>query len=519
MLPITNATNQPKNIKFTKGGQTKQQVGYNYQDATGLLSEVNVNGKNINYYYENNNLLREDNRLLNVSQGRSYYGNGNISTYTKGAYQTNNGGNVSGTTTSYTYSGDRMMSYGNQACEYDNMGNPTTYRGKSATWKGRQMLSYDGVNFCYDGRGRRISKNNITFFHDSNGRLIKQYNNTPNNINSPYTLIFYYDFEGVTAFKYTDKNNNDMLFFYQKDAQGNIIAIVDSTGSVVVQYYYDAWGNHKVVDANGDEITDQDDIGNVNPFRYRGYYYDTETGLYFLQTRYYDPEVGRFLNRDSVQYADPETINGLNLYAYCLNNPIEYTDPYGTTEWWEWLLGGVIVFGLAVGSMLTGGAVAAAFAGATIGAGISLGTQAVSGELNWGQFALDIGVGALTGAIGASGLSRATATVLGGLIGSGSSIASDLINGKSINIEKAVISGLIGIAAGYVGGAGVRDARGLSSAIYNKFSNNLTAGITSFVKNSTISYLLPLQHSLFRTAMVVYAGSTIASNIISGIFF
>ena len=164
MLPITNATNQPKNIKFTKGGQTKQQVGYNYQDATGLLSEVNVNGKNINYYYENNNLLREDNRLLNVSQGRSYYGNGNISTYTKGAYQTNNCGNVSGTTTSYTYSGDRMMSYGNQACVYDNMGNPTTYRGKSATWKGRQMLSFDGVNFCYDGRGRRISKDNNTFF-------------------------------------------------------------------------------------------------------------------------------------------------------------------------------------------------------------------------------------------------------------------------------------------------------------------------------------------------------------------
>ena len=97
----------------------------------------------------------------------------------------------------------------------------------------------------------------------------------------------------------------------------------------MVEYYYDAWGNHKVVDANGDEITDQDNIGNLNPFRYRGYYYDTETGLYFLQTRYYDPETGRFLNRDSVQYADPETINGLNLYAYCLNNPIAYKDSNG----------------------------------------------------------------------------------------------------------------------------------------------------------------------------------------------
>ena len=218
-------------------------------------------------------------------------------------------------------------------------------------------------------------------------------------------------------------------------------------------------------------------------------------------------------------YADPATINGLNLYAYCLNNPIEYTDPYGTTEWWEWLLGGFIVFGLAVGAMFTGGAVAAAFAGATIGAGISLGTQAVSGELNWGQFALDIGVGALTGAIGASGLSRASATVLGGLIGSGSSIASDLINGKPISIEKTIFSGLIGIVAGYIGGAGVRNAQGLSSSIYKGFSNNFTVGIISYLKNNSASYLLPLQYGLFRAAMFVYAGSTMLSNLISGIFF
>ena len=112
-------------------------------------------------------------------------------------------------------------------------------------------------------------------------------------------------------------------------APRSFLWLIDNNGNTVVEYYYDAWGNHKVVNANGDEIIDQDDIGNLNPFRYRGYYYDTETGLYFLQTRYYDPEVGRFLNRDSVQYADPETINGLNLYAYCLNNPIAYKDSNG----------------------------------------------------------------------------------------------------------------------------------------------------------------------------------------------
>ncbi len=77
-----------------------------------------------------------------------------------------------------------------------------------------------------------------------------------------------------------------------------------------------------MLDAAGAEITSSSHIGNKNPFRYRGYYYDTETKLYYLQTRYYDPAIGRFISRDSIEYADPETINGLNLYAYCGNNPV-----------------------------------------------------------------------------------------------------------------------------------------------------------------------------------------------------
>ena len=95
------------------------------------------------------------------------------------------------------------------------------------------------------------------------------------------------------------------LYIHRTDIQGNIIAILDSDGDIVVEYKYDAWGNHKVVDANGNEITSSTHIGNLNPFRYRGYYYDVETGLYFLKSRYYDPEVGRFLNMDSIEYADP----------------------------------------------------------------------------------------------------------------------------------------------------------------------------------------------------------------------
>ena len=111
--------------------------------------------------------------------------------------------------------------------------------------------------------------------------------------------------------------------------QGNIVALIDNNANTVVEYKYAAWGNHKVVDANGNEITSSTHIGNLNPFRYRGYYYDVETGLYFLKSRYYDPEVGRFLNMDSIFFADNCETNGINLYAYCLNNPVNYIDPFG----------------------------------------------------------------------------------------------------------------------------------------------------------------------------------------------
>ena len=76
----------------------------------------------------------------------------------------------------------------------------------------------------------------------------------------------------------------------RRDAQGNIVALIDSSGAVVVRYAYDAWGNHAVLDGNGNDITDEAHIGNLNPFRYRGYFYDVETELYYLQTRYYVPK-------------------------------------------------------------------------------------------------------------------------------------------------------------------------------------------------------------------------------------
>ena len=142
------------------------------------------------------------------------------------------------------------MSFNGEEFVYDQIGNPTTYRGKTATWAyGRQLAMYDGNTFTYDARGRRTAKNSITFTYDSNGNLIKQSNG----------LEFFYDYSGVFAVKY-----NGSTYYYRKNAQNDIIALLDNNGNPVVKYNYDAWGNCKVLNTSGVEITARGILNGVN---------------------------------------------------------------------------------------------------------------------------------------------------------------------------------------------------------------------------------------------------------------
>ena len=109
---------------------------------------------------------------------------------------------------------------------------------------------------------------------------------------------------------------NGQKYVYRKNLQGDIVAILDECGCTRGTYEYDAWG--KIIWQGGSELL------TINPFRYRGYYYDEETGLYYLNSRYYDPETGRFISPDSINYLESGAYNGLNLYAYCGNNPVNY---------------------------------------------------------------------------------------------------------------------------------------------------------------------------------------------------
>ncbi len=280
-------------------------------------------------------------------------------------------------------------------------------------------------------------------------------------------IEFVYDSSGLSGFKY-----NREEYLYQKNIQGDIIAILNLDGEVIAEYRYDAWGNCEYDLASG--------IATANPFRYRGYYYDQETGLYFLQTRYYDPEVGRFISQDDVTYLDPEHINGLNLYAYCANNPVMNVDPTGTS-WWSrfWksvvkiFVAAVTVVALVSVAVLTAGTAVGVIAlGAAVGGTlgfISGGiTGAISAAANGGNILEGFANGALSGAV-TGAISGAFAASPVGYMGqvlfnaalSGAEyLVSSAINGTKANWIDFGISVVTGGAAGFVGGKGVLNYSG-----------------------------------------------------------
>lgn len=415
-----HATNMPSAVYFggVQNGKyvIRDNVKYQY-DARGNICKIFENGALVvRYEYDSiDRLTREDNKKLGFTVLFAYDNNGNILSKRRTAFTLKTDvEECEFTETLYSYDGDELLSYGDEACVYaDAVGNPTTYRGKTAGWERGRLLNYlDGNSFSYDGQGRRIKKNNTVFTYDGEGNLVKQSDG----------LEFVYDTNGLSYVKY-----NNAVYFYRKDAQGNIIALLDNSGNTVVKYRYDAWGNHAVLDANGADITDVNHIGVLNPFRYRGYFYDVETGLYYLQTRYYDPETGRFITIDGIEYLDPETINGLNLYAYCGNNPVMYTDPTGT------FLIGLL---LAIGGIIVGGLITGTVAAVNRSEGESFGGAFLGGFIDGAFGAFAIAVGLATGGI--AGLAvTAGISFIGGMLGNavGQAISFGNVNWKVSAIQ------------------------------------------------------------------------------------
>ena len=230
-----------------------------------------------------------------------------------------------------------------------------------------------------------------------------------------------------------------------------------------------------------DDLTDSSHIGNRNPFRYRGYFYDVETGLYYLQTRYYDPEIGRFLNMDDISYADPEQFHGLNLYAYCANDPVNNVDPTGhftiSTFLISLAIGSLICWGVSelLGSQIAGGISSTLNGGNAIYTGIGL---LGFGPIGWiaGGALLLIGAGTI-----AFGINEIVAGATGvNYIQSWTGMNDGLYSGFHIGLN--IVSG-IGTIAGnmYMNYANVTGNKaGITGKPFSRYSVIDDAGVKQY---------------------------------------
>ena len=333
-------------------------------------------------------------------------------------------------------------------------GNPTAIitNGvtQTLTWEGRKLKQIGNIGFAYNEDGIRIRKmgtDYIEYYMLDGSKVIG--------------LQRYYEKEGYNMyFTYDEQEEIVGLscegkeYFYIRDITGNIIKIIDEDGSCVVQYDYDAWGNFKKT------VNIECLVAEHNPFVYKGYFFDEETQLFYCNSRYYDPETGRFISLDSIDYLDSQSINGLNLYCYCMNNPIMYGNPSGHSAILIGLIIGAIVgvtigFGTAayidyqddgqifngsvawydyLGATVLGGA-----AGAAIGAGIGyIALQIGSALSSFAAQKFTIGVGLSLSSNGAAVMS-AGLTITG----------TQILQGAALLAEVTVMAAILGKSGGY----------------------------------------------------------------------
>ena len=393
---------------------------YNYDyDANGNITRIwrgntsftNASEKYSYVYDSANQLVREN----------LYYGSGNSSNATI-TYEYDIWGNLLnkkiyaytvgtlGTareTVPYAYTNsawkDQLTSYDGESITYDASGNPTNYLGATLVWEGQRLKSYtpkdassgraNSYVYSYDENGIRTRKtigNTVTDYYYNGTLLMGTVKTTTNSDGSTTTskLRFSYDANG----KVVAVNYNGNYYYYLRNAQSDIVKLIDKTGATVVEYRYDSWG--KLLSTSGSLAST---LGKNNPFRYRGYVYDEETEFYYVQSRYYNPEIGRWINADttdvlSLPYYHP---GQYNLFSYCNNNPVNDRDDDGQLSWLAKIAIGAAAIAVGVGvTVLTGGAalpalvagVKAACVAGAISAGTSAATTAVRSAVSGDSF-------------------------------------------------------------------------------------------------------------------------------------
>ena len=273
-----------------------------------------------------------------------------------------------------------------------------------------------------------VTAYNKKYYYDAFGRLTLETNTKTlyGEGTQSSEIVYLYDDSSVIGIEYTalDETNT---YYFRRNLQGDVVGIYDTSGNFKVKYLYDAWGNCTVAS----ETTDLA-LAKANPIRYRGYYYDEDTGLYFLNARYYSPEWRRFISPDDTAYLDSETPNGLNLYSYCGNDPVNFADPSGNRPEWYNILGligvGLVVaaatvltlgaFGVAVGGAgLLGAVIHGAAVGALIGAGAGTALGAAGGMIYDAAVGNAFGTSVWKGVQAGFGIGAIVGFAVGGAIG------------------------------------------------------------------------------------------------------
>lgn len=421
----------------------------NYRDSSGSL----IYGDNCIY---DNGRLKTINDAATANDetpvARATYGydeQGQLTSATVGGtsyeYSYDTAGNiqskkVGSTTTNYTYGNsawrDLLTAYGGNTITYSG-GNPTKYYdGSTFTWtQGRRLatakVGSTNISYTYDMAGVRSSKTvgSTTYkFTTLSGLVTRQ-------TGGGKTIDFVYDENNQPlAMKY-----NGTLYYYVLNAQGDVVRIVNSSCGTVASYTYDPWG--KIISSSGT-------LADINPLRYRGYYYDSETGFYYLQSRYYDPEIGRFINADSYASTDATGLLSTNMFAYCENDPVNRSDPSGEAF-----------------SLIT------IAVGATVGALVNAAGTAVANIVEGKAWNDGIGLallsGAVSGAVSTVSMNPAARLAISAVASAAESVYDQVKNDGSVNFGRLTADVAIGTISGYTGYIG----------------NNLTG---SFVKSGSM---------------------------------
>ena len=357
-------------------------ASYTY-DANGNIVEIiyvdftSNTTKKVSYVYDSmGQLTRENNQLLGKTYTYEYDNAGNILLKKEYSYTTGLLGTAVNTYT-YTYgTDDKVVSINGNSITYDAIGNPLSYyNGYQFTWQnGRQLVSAtrgsNSISYKYNSDGIRIEKTVDGKLHEyvvDGTSILREvvYTGGTSNTGIEKDIRYYYDASGFisSATVYILSNGNvtgTYTYLYRTNIQGDVVGIYTTDGTLLASYVYDAWGNFtETVHSTTTEAT----IASSLPFRYRSYYYDAELGMYYLNTRYYDPQIGRFINVDDLSNLGANgDLEGYNLYAYCSNNPVMGYDPNGEFSF--------LAMGIFIGVSVVIGGVAGAITSACTGGNV-----------------------------------------------------------------------------------------------------------------------------------------------------